>query len=165
MKRMLLLATTLGVLLTAASPAMAALQEGGSMSALAGPPPPDYVTEGGFLVHEGDISVPCRELSPNDDPEGARLCREVGFPFRGGEDAAQYDQHPDGANGVATPTPERAVLPDTGGVALFLPLASLTLVTGSLLLVRRRPCTRTARPAGPAGTVAGEGRTRRPSGP
>lgn len=67
------------------------------MSALgAGPPPPDYVTEGGFLVHEGDMLVPCSSVGPDDDPAGARLCEQYGFgPSSGdGEPVVTYANPP-----------------------------------------------------------------------
>ena len=165
MKKMLLRATMLGMLLTAGSPAPADLAqeeeqgEQGGAAALAGngPPPPDHVvTEGGTLVFQGDVMVPCRDVGPDDDPEGARLCEQYGFgPYSGdGEPVVTY-AIPPGSDSPGPPCLEEdcippppgaegygaEVLPDTGGSAL-LPLAGFAFVGGGLLLALRRPCTR-----------------------
>jgi hypothetical protein len=86
---------------------------------LVAPPPPDYqVDNNGFIIIGGDVVMPCSEVTGT--PE-VRACEAVGF---------------DTAASASDTT-----LPDTGGLALSLPLllvVGVALVASHLLVQHRR---------------------------
>lgn len=158
MRKLLLSGTVLALLLGLSFPAnasqevtvaedLAADEEGN----LVGPRPPrTALTEDGYLVIDGDVYLHCPsavrivEQYGDNPPSGAtvtvevgqaretaRQCREAGYVGAG-----QYaDQtSPTARNG---PTGAATVLPETGGVALWLAGLGALAMVGGFLLCRR----------------------------
>ena len=125
MKKIILVALMLSMILMAASPAMAALAGNA-------PTPPAYQVEGNTVTIGGDVQTDCRSFA---------IALREGYNQGLSQSQQQEVLAQCQPQGVTAPETNTTPLPDTGGPSLLLPVIGLALAglgAMGLSILRRR---------------------------